>query len=326
MQSSNTARVRAIRWVFTINNFTQEDEEAVMNLPDQPWCKCTVAEEEHLDEGTPHIQGYLETHTPKDRTALSRYFNSHAWIEVARGSTYDNWNYCTKEGNIIVEHNKPTNADNRPHRAYTQNQEVAHSFLEDSKTQTRQYMIDNYPGLYARYHQLYDQIHSSYAIQSITAYPGRLHDKNLWIYGPAGSGKTTLALSDLPYYQIYFKLPNKWWDGFDPSIHKRILIDEFPDRNIADVLANFVKRWGDRFPYNAEIKNGATVINPNIPVIVTSNYSIDETFSRQQDRDAIHRRYQEIYLDGSRSHLPYYCHLDLLYSHLRQGNEIDSDL
>lgn len=91
MQSSNTAsrsRVRAIRWVFTINNFTQEDEEAVMNLPDQPWCKCTVAEEEHLDEGTPHIQGYLETHTPKDRTALSRYFNSHAWIEVARGSTY----------------------------------------------------------------------------------------------------------------------------------------------------------------------------------------------------------------------------------------------
>lgn len=311
-------RVRATRWVFTINNFTQEDEEAVINLPEQDWCKAVIAEEEHLEDGTPHIQGYMVTDR-KDRSAISKYLNSHAYIEVARGSSYDNWEYCSKEDQIIIEYNKPSQADNKPHRSLTRNQEESLSFLEACKTYSRDQIIEEFPCMYTRYHQLYEKIHSEYAIRSIDTYDGRLHDKNLWIYGPAGSGKTTLALSDIERYKVYLKTTNKWWDGFNPEYHERILIDEFPEGVAASILAPFVKHWGDRFPYSAEVKNGSTVINPSIPVIITSNYSIDETFERQQDRDAIHRRFQEIYLDGSKSHLPYYCHLNMLYERIRSG-------
>lgn len=260
------------------------------------------------------------------RSAISRYLNSHAYIEVARGSSYDNWEYCSKEDQIIIEYNKPSQADNKPHRSLTRNQEESLSFLEACKTYSRDQIIEEFPCMYTRHYQLYEKIHSEYAIRSIDSYVGRLHDKNLWIYGPAGTGKTTLALSDIERYKIYLKPVNRWWDGFNPEYHERILVDDFPKGSIASNLAHLVKHWGDRHSYTAEVKNGSTVIDPNIPVIITSNYSIDEAFDDPSDRDAIHRRFQEIYLDGSKSHLPYYCHLNLLYSHLRQGNEIDFDL
>lgn len=313
-----SGRVRATRWVFTINNFTQEDEEAVMNLPYQDWCKSVIAEEEHLYDGTPHIQGFMIT-TRKDRTAISYYLNSHAYIEVARGSAYENWNYCSKENQIIVEYNKPSQADNKPHRALTQGDQVYQSFREACKTCTEDEMMEQFPGLTVRYRQYYKAVHAEYAMESITIYNGRLHDKNLWIYGPPGSGKTTLALSDIPVSQIYLKRRDKWWDGFKPEQHTRILIDEFAPLHgdLSHIMADYVKHWGDRFPYSAEIKCGATVIDPNIPVIITSNFSIDQCFDDPTDAEAIHRRYQEVYIDGTKSHIPYYCHLSLLYDRIR---------
>ena len=272
---------RSNRWCFTINNFTQEDEEAVMNLPEQDWCKSVIAEEEHLDEGTPHIQGFMILNERKYLSWLKNaYFGPRIHLEVARGSVYDNWKYCSKENQVIVEYNKPPQADNKPHRSLTRSDQVYQSFREACKTCTEDEMMSQFPGLTVRYRSYYQAVHAEYAMESITIYNGRLHDKNLWIYGPAGSGKTTLALSDIPVSQIYLKRRDKWWDGFKPEKHTRILIDEFAPLHgdLSHIMADYVKHWGDRFPYNAEIKCGATVIDPNIPVIITSNFSIDQCF------------------------------------------------
>ena len=55
---SKESNPRARNWVFTINNFTDEDVEQVLGL--KAHCKAIIAEKEHLDgEGTPHIQGYV---------------------------------------------------------------------------------------------------------------------------------------------------------------------------------------------------------------------------------------------------------------------------
>ena len=96
-------RVRARRWVFTINNFTYEEEEAVRNLEINEDVEAVIAEEEHLEEGTPHIQGYLRTIRQIDRSVVLRWLGRRAHIEVAMGSEVDNIKYCTKEDQVIVE-------------------------------------------------------------------------------------------------------------------------------------------------------------------------------------------------------------------------------
>ena len=45
---------RARRWVFTINNFTYEEQCLVENLETDTRTKYIIAEMEHLDTGTPH--------------------------------------------------------------------------------------------------------------------------------------------------------------------------------------------------------------------------------------------------------------------------------
>lgn len=42
--------------------------------------------------------------------------------------------------------------------------------------------------------------------------------------------------------------------GLDVSLHKCILFDDFPGD--AKYLAQFLKIWGNRYPYNGELKGG----------------------------------------------------------------------
>nr|UIW13720.1 MAG: replicase [Circovirus sp.] len=290
---------RARRWCFTINNFSQEEEEAVMNAPQQDWLKCIIAEEEHLEEGTPHIQGYFETVSRVYMTFLKGYFGTRIHLEVAKGSTKQNWEYCTKEGNIIVEHNRPDTVDRRPHRSKTD--VSAAQILEDIPNMTEDDFKEAHPNFYLRNRKLYYEHRLRALLARATSYNSDLHDKNLWIYGPPGTGKTTFALSGLPRYNVYQKCAkNKWWDEFDPLRHQRVVIEDFDPCEQFSTLPYYLKIWGDRHGSVVEIKGAGTYLDGHIPVIVTSNYSIDDCIPNPADRAAIKRRFREIYWDGSR--------------------------
>lgn len=54
------------------------------------------------EEGTPHLQGYLEFSSLKTRNWISKKI-PRAYIEVAYGSPQENRTYCSKSGQIILE-------------------------------------------------------------------------------------------------------------------------------------------------------------------------------------------------------------------------------
>lgn len=88
----------AIRWCFTLNNYTEEECSSIVPILDQN-CKYAIVGKEVGAQGTPHLQGYLEFNTKK--RPLSVFDNKRFHFEKAKGNRESNYNYCKKDLNIF---------------------------------------------------------------------------------------------------------------------------------------------------------------------------------------------------------------------------------
>ena len=124
----------------------------------------------------------------------------------------------------------------------------------------------------------------------------RLKTKNFWIWGPPGTGKSFWARTRAEPKQIYPKNANKWWDGYNETNHRVVVLEDFPSDGAH--FTQLMKIWSDRYTFIGEIKGGQLQINPGkFFLIVTSNYSMQEVFAGP-DNEAIRRRFTEWQIEG----------------------------
>lgn len=94
----------SIRWCFTLNNWTKDDLVQISSICTKN-CKIAVIGSEVGEQGTPHLQGYLEFKTKSRPKSVFTCDKIH-W-EKSKGNMDDNIRYCSKEGNVVFSKGCP---------------------------------------------------------------------------------------------------------------------------------------------------------------------------------------------------------------------------
>lgn len=85
------------KWCFTFNNYTESDVSSIVPLF-RDKCSMAIIGKEIGENGTPHLQGYVEFKTKLRPLSLGLPKSIH-W-EKSKGNRHENVEYCSKEGNV----------------------------------------------------------------------------------------------------------------------------------------------------------------------------------------------------------------------------------
>jgi hypothetical protein len=102
--------------------------------------------------------------------------------------------------------------------------------------------------------------------------------KQLWIQGPPGIGKTSLMMMLEEIYTLsvyHWPKDERWWDLYGDGQYDLILLDEFRSQKMITELNPILS--GD--PISLSRRGVAPIVKrDNLPVIIMSNYSPEECF------------------------------------------------
>lgn len=264
---------RSRKFTFTINNYTQDHIDLLSALGDKT--EFLVYGKEVGDSGTPHLQGFVYYKNPQRVGTVRQAIPGH--IEVANGTVEQNVVYCSKDGDTTTFGTQPLSQK----RKGAASKELWNEVISLAEAGDEARLKLDHPGIYFRCLKTI-RSHRAYGIDDLPS-----GSKHLWYFGATGTGKSHRAREHTPFY---LKNINKWWDGYRDEPF--VIVEEWSPE--ADRTIQAMKKWADKYSFNAEIKGGQITIRPKV-IIVTSNFSMRECFPRDQDYFPLKRRFTEIY-------------------------------
>lgn len=283
-ESSTRTTSRSRKWCFTLNNYSQEDINKLTALVPEMATYLIFGKEIAPSSGTPHLQGFIyfkqaiSMNTIKRSTTLTTIH-----LEVARGTFTENITYCSKDGDVTELGKRPLDPSEKG-----QIQKERWQICRQNAEKGNWNEVDD--ELYIRYVKNLEWIHKKCLIQKDFDGDGKLKQRNYWLYGETGCGKSYTAhkLTELMCSEPYLKMLNKWWDGY--ADQKIVIIEEI-DPETGKYLASLMKKWCDKWAFTAECKGSvAKQIRPEY-IVVCSNYPIEEVFPNENDYEPIKRRF-----------------------------------
>lgn len=259
-------------WCVTINNATDEDWAWVKSVV----CTYIIAGKEHdKGEGTPHIQAYVEFKNGKRFSTLKNEC-PRGHFERRKGTAKQASDYCEKEDTNPYKRGEISQQGKR-----TDLEEVA-DMIEDGATNRDVAMA--YPSQYVRYHK------GIHALRSALSMPRSEKPHVVWVFGPTGCGKTRMATEQ---GCVYIKDNTKWWDGYTPGVHTRIVVDDFDAHEWN--FRNFL-RLTDRYEFQGETKGGYVQINSPEIWITCEFAPADCNWEHGVNLQQVTRRLDEVFL------------------------------
>ncbi len=193
------------RWCFTLNN-PNNNVDYFNVIKSSSNINRFVYGKEVGDQGTPHLQGYIEFTKARRITSLKVMFPTAHW-ESAKGNWRKNWVYCTKEGmssqygNWSGANNANTKADNKKalikrliegdEEALYLNEYINHKRSIDEVIRKVNYNFQ----LNKRVCKMYDMPLRGWQIDIFKRLMAQNDRKVMWVYdATGGKGKSWLAM------------------------------------------------------------------------------------------------------------------------------------
>lgn len=200
---------------------------------------------------TPHLQGYCMLNSRISFSKLQKLLNN-VHLTVPKGTPYQNYVYCAKENNVIVEEGE------RPVNNRTIKTDYKR-IIKHSKEGNLQAIEDEFPRVFFANRSHIDKLRLE------GDPPNYIKRKGLYLVGSPRTGKTRFANT---IGKTYTKGPSKWWCGY--TDHSTVIFEDLDNSNCKS-LSWFLKFWLDGQPRSGETKNGNTWLLYDT-FIITSNY------------------------------------------------------
>lgn len=260
----------ARNWCFTLNNPT------TTTLPFDDSVQYAVWQKERGENGTEHLQGYVEFKKVRKLGGLKKLFPT-AHFEIRRGSQTQAIEYCKKEDTRIEG---PWEYGERKEQGKRNDLAEVKEKLDKGASLVE--IADSHFSSFVRYHK------------SFKEYKRLKTAKRQWktevqvFWGPTGSGKSRRAMEENP--GAYWKTNSQWWDDYDGQ--ETVIIDEF----YGWFPFNFLLRLLDRYPLTVETKGGHVEFVAK-KIVITSNQKPEDWY-RNIDVSPLMRRLETIeYID-----------------------------
>lgn len=265
---------RIRNWCYTLNNYTEDDEQVLAQLDGHKQVKyMIVGKEKGEKEETPHLQGFIVFQNAKTFNQVKTFLGERYHIEQCQGTPSQNIAYCSKDGEYIEFGERPKQGARVDIQAVVE-QVKNHVPLDQIVLGAASYQSARHAELLMKYQPM----------------PPEMKRIIKWYWGTSGSGKTRKAIEESKgnYYLSMRDL--KWWDGYTGQQY--VIIDDFrKDFCTFHELLRIL----DRYPYRVNVKGSSLWIQPSTThIIITSAYAPDHVYNTREDLQQLLRRIDEI--------------------------------
>lgn len=266
-------------WVFTLNNYTPEDESQIQNYP----ASYLIYGHEVGESGTPHLQGYLHTTNMVSLAHLKKKCSAKAHFEPQRGSVEENIAYCSKENNNVFIKGRP------PSQGQRTDIEKAVKQIVNGEITVDQIVLQN-PMLYQQcgrtLSRAEDLVRRKLFRTEMT--------QGIWFHGPTGVGKSHRVFEGYhPDTHYLWKYDGGWQDGYVGQ--ETVIINEFRGQIPLCELLQLVDKW----PYDLRRRNREPMPFTSKKVLLTCSLLPEEVYTNLgNDRiDQLYRRFEIVHIE-----------------------------
>lgn len=261
---------------FTLNNYTDEEYKALIVLE----CKYIVIGKEVGENGTPHLQGYVEFKGSKRFGTLKRINEKIHW-EKRMGTAQQAADYCKKDGDF-EERGEISEQGKRVDLIGLKNE-----IMEGKKVDE---ITLEHPAMYHLYGRTLSKIEDIALRKKFRNWMTTCD----WIYGPTGVGKSHRAFEGFtPETHYVYPNDNGWWDGYVGQ--ETIIINEFRGQIQYAELLDLIDKW----PKTVRRRNREPVPFLGKHIIITSSMPPKEVYHNlavNDDLAQLERRINLIHL------------------------------